>query len=313
MTRRLLFRLAWLVASLLGAVVLVQALLALAPGDAIDTLPNADEVRTVLAAEWHLDEPLPVQVVTWLGDALTGDLRTSLVHRPGTPVAELVAGPALRSLGTVVAALVLTLAWAAGLAWLTAGRRPWLARPLTAISIVPVFLLAHLVVAGLNAGAWALMERGLLDRPGWFALPLEAHPLRDGLAIVLLAVGSGALAEVHAELEVALGRIRGSGYVEAARARGAPVWPHVLRNLLPELAGVVASRAAFFVGGLVILEKILLLNGLGALLWEAAQARDWPLALGITLVTATAVAAARFAAEAVRLLADPRLRQDGAR
>lgn len=299
---------AWFLATLVGAVVLVQSLLLLAPGDAIDNLPNAEEVRPILAREWHLDDPAVVQLGRYLLDVLQGDLRTSLVYRPGMPVVEVIAGPTWTSLGILAASVLLSVLAGVSLAAWTSGRRS-LARPVVwAVSIVPVFLLARVGVAGLNAAAWSLMEQGLIPRPGWFALPLEDHPFRLALAITLLAVGSGALAEVHAEAESLFRRIRASGYVDAARARGAPTWPHVLRNLLPPLTTIVASRVAFFVGGLVILEKILLLNGVGAILWRASLERDYPLVLGITLVTAALVSLTRLLADVVRTSVDPRRR-----
>lgn len=296
------------VATVLGAAVVVQCLLAFAPGDAIDSLPNADELRPMLQAQWHLDQPLPVQIGSYLFDVLRGDLRTSLVYRPGMPVLDVIAGPAWRSLLLLLSATGLTTIVGVGLAFFTSWRGG-LARPAVwAVSILPVFLLARLTVHGLNAGAWALMEAGTIARPGWFALPIEDHPLRWAVAVTLLALGSGALAEVHAESEALLRRIRRSGYVQAARARGAPTLPHVVRNLLPPLTVVIASRAAFFVGGLVILEKILLLNGAGAILWRAALDRDYPLALGITLLAAAVVGLARLAADSARLALDPRRR-----
>jgi ABC-type dipeptide/oligopeptide/nickel transport system permease component len=304
--RALLREVATFVLTVIGAAILVQMLLALAPGDAIDSLPNADELRPVLAAQWRLDAPLPTQIVAWLADLARGDLRDSLVYRPGMPVIEVIAAPAWRSLGLLVTATALASTVGVGLAFLTHARGR-LARPLVwAVSIVPVFLLARLAVHLLNTAAWSAMQAGYLERPGWFALPVEDHPFRWALAVTLLALGSGALAELHAEAEGLLRRIAASGYVEAARARGAPTWPHVVRNLLPPLTVVIAGRAAFFVGGLVIVEKILLLNGLGAILWRAAIDRDYPLALGITLVTAAAVAAVRLVADTVRILLDPR-------
>src|SRR5690606_10379529 len=143
--------------------------------------------------------------------------------------------------------------------------------------IAPVFLLAHLAVNLINEGTLGLIERGLIDRPEWFALPGQAGLFRTTLAIVLLAVGSGALAEVRAEAENALSTIRASGYVAAARARGERLLPHIALNLAVPLTTVASSRAAFFVGGLVILEKVLLLNGIGSILWQAAVLRDYPL------------------------------------
>lgn len=292
--------------TLLGAAVLVQVLLAAAPGDAIDSLPNADELRPMLAAQWHLDDPLPTQILAWIWDVLRGDLRTSLVYRPGMPVTEVIAGPLVRSLGLLLTATALSSAVGVGLAFVTRARGRVVRPAVWIVSIVPVFLLARLAIHVLNTATWALIQAGAIGRPAWFALPIEDHPVRWALAVALLAVGSGALAEIHAEAEGLLRRIHASGYVQAARARGAPVWPHVVRNLIPPLTTILASRAAFFVGGLVIVEKMLLLNGLGAILWRAALDRDYPLALGITLVTAAAVALARWLADAIRLALDPR-------
>ncbi|MFK7930897.1 MAG: ABC transporter permease [Myxococcota bacterium] len=294
--------------TLLGAVVVVHLLFILAPGDAIDALPNAAEVRPVLEAEWHLNRSAPEQVLSYLVDLVQGDLRTSLVYRPGQPVWQVVAGPALRSLGLLLTALFCSVFAGVGLAAWTSGRTS-LARPAVwALSLFPVFLVARVMVALMNGVAWELMQQELIARPGWFALPIEEHPVKWALAVTILAVGSGALAEIHGESESLFRRIRGSGYVEAARARGARVWPHVLRNLAPPLTSVIASRTAFFVGGLVILERILNINGVGAILWRAALERDYPLALGITLITAGTVALAKLLGDVARTTLDPRRR-----
>jgi peptide/nickel transport system permease protein len=303
----LLGRAASVLATLAGATALVLALLWAAPGDPIALIPNGEELRPVLAREWDLDRPLPVRYVSWLSRAATGDLGTSLSYRTGAPVTAVIAGPAVRSLTWVAAAMALALAGGTVLGWFTAGKRAPARTLIHAISIAPLFLLAHLAIAGINAATWQLIGSGWIARPGWFALPDQDSAVRTALAIALLAVGSGALADVHAEIEDSLVRIRKSGYVDAARARGAPVWPHVLRNLVPPLAAIATSRAAFFVGGLVVLEKVLLLNGVGAILWEAALQRDYNVALGITVVLATAVVAVRLVGDATRIAVDPRL------
>jgi len=304
----LLGQLVYFGATLCGAVALVMLLLALAPGDPIDLLPNADEVRPELEARWHLDRPLPVRYALYLGQLATGDLGTSLSYRPGTPVWEVIARPAMRSAGWLVSAWMLTLIWGSGLAWFTAGRTSVATLLVRVLSIAPVFLIAHLAVSGFNTAAWSLMEAGTIDRPGWFALPDQPSSLRTALAVVILAVGSGALAELHAEVENALVALRRSGFVDAARARGMPVWPHVAWNLVSPLTTIAVSRVAFFVGGLVILEKVLLLNGVGAILWRAALLRDYDLCLGIALLAAVVVAGARLTGDGIRITTDPRLR-----
>jgi peptide/nickel transport system permease protein len=294
-------------ATLAGAVALVQGLLWLAPGDAIDVLPNAEDVRPVLEREWGLDKPIVVRWLLFLWRALHLDLGTSLTYRPGAPVVEVIAVPAVRTFCWVSAGMVLSLGIAVAIARFTAGRPSALRRLLQLFSPVPLFLLAHFAINGLNAAAFDLMNRGFISRPGWFALPDTDSWLRTALAISLLALGSGALTDLHGQVEDAFVQVRGSGYVDAARARGEPIGPHVAWNLVPMLATLVCSRVAFFVGGTVVLEKVLLLNGVGAVLWQAAQLRDYNVALGITVVLAAVVVSVRVAGDLGKLALDPRV------
>ncbi|HHO50663.1 MAG TPA: ABC transporter permease [Deltaproteobacteria bacterium] len=303
-----MLRIVVFLATLLGAIAFVGLLLVLAPGDPISLIPNGEELRPQLEAEWGLSRPLHERYLHYLSRILTLDLGTSLAYRPGQPVIDVIRGPALYSLGRVLAALSCAMAWGTALAWWTA-ERPSAPRILIqGISIVPIFLLAHATVTGLNEGAFALMTAGYIERPPWFALPDQPSALRTQLSILLLAVGSGSLSEVHAQVEEALVRIRRSAYVDAARARGAPLWPHIALNLLPPLASTLAERAAFLAGGIVIVEKVLLLNGAGSVLWEAALLRDYDLAMALALLAAAAVGLVRLASDAVRLAVDPRLR-----
>lgn len=316
----LALRLTGFVGTLAGAVGLVLALLVLAPGDPVDLIPNGEDLRPQLEAEWHLDEPLPRRYALYLRRLASGELGTSMTYRPGMPVAEVLATPARRSLGLLIGALALALLWGTALAALSAasdpGRQAGFADRVVrlvgglagAVSIAPVFLLAHLAVTGLNEGTFALMEAGYVSRPSWFALPDQASALRTTLAVVLLAVGSGTLAEVHQAIEQALVRLRDSGHVDAARARGAPLWPHVLPGLLLPLTTIATTRTAFLVGGLVIVEKVLMLNGAGAVLWQAALLRDYDLALGVALLASAMVCAVRLIGDAIRVAIDPRLR-----
>lgn len=297
------------VATLLGATALLLALLVLAPGDPIDLLPNADEVRPTLEAQWGFDRPAAERWALHLARLARLDLGTSLAYRPGAPVAEVLAGPAARSALLVGASLLLVTAWGTLLAFATAGRPSRARAVVQAVSITPVFLLAHAVVGALNGATWWAVGQGLLARPDWFALPDQPSVLRSVLAVVLLAVGSGALAEVHGEVEDALVRIRASAWVDAARARGQPSWPLVLRALVPPVAHTLANRAALLVGGAVVVEKVMLLNGAGAVLWSATLLRDYELALSIAVLAAALVAATRLLADGVRVVVDPRLRE----
>ncbi len=304
-------RVASFVATVLGAVLLVEILITLAPGDAIDLLPNGDTLRAGLAAEWGLDRPLPERLVATLGRLARGDLGTSLTWRPGAPVAQLVLDTGARSLVLLAPALLLAVTFAVGLGAWSARGGTRLLRVVQAISVVPAFLAAYVLVMGINAATWALVERGVIDRPEWFALPDTPSALRTALAVGVLAVASGGLTEMHAACDAELRRLRTAPFVDAARARGAATWPIILHNLVPPLADLAASRAAWLLGSLVVVEKLLLYSGAGAALWQACRLRDYPVAIGITLAFAVVVAGARLVGDLVRLVVDPRLRGVG--
>jgi peptide/nickel transport system permease protein len=290
-------------ATLVGAALLVQLLVATAPGDAIDLLPNGEDLRASLAAAWGLDRPVSERLLLTAGRILRGDLGESLTYRPGVPVAELVVTGGARSLALLLPASLISvgLALGAGVA-----SRPWLRKGMTLVGALPAFLAAHLLVATLNGAAWAAMERGWIQRPEWFALPDQAGAVRTALIITVLVVASGGLAEVVAAAEAEIGAIRTAPWLEATRARGEPTAPHWIRHLWAPALRLASERVAWMVGGLVVAEKVCLYNGAGAMLWQAARLRDWPLCVGLVLAAAALVCAARFAADAARVVIDPR-------
>ncbi|MFT5686888.1 MAG: peptide/nickel transport system permease protein [Myxococcota bacterium] len=292
----------WFVGLVVGVIVLVQVLLWAAPGDPV-ALVGGEDIRAGLEAEWGLDQPLWVRTGRFLSGALHGDLGSSLTVRPGADVSGLIVDSATRSLGLLAPALLLSLGLSLVLAW---SSRRW--RLVHAVSVAPTFLLAHLLVFTLNEGTFALLQSGRITRPDWFALPLVDSPMRSALAITILAVGSGALSGMSGELSAAMKRIRESAWLEAAATRGTPLYPHILGNLLPPLLVSLASQVAFLAGGLVIVEKVLLLNGAGALMWESALQRDYPLSMGLALLAGVTVCGARLIADLARLTLDPRLR-----
>ncbi|MCK6525391.1 ABC transporter permease subunit [Myxococcota bacterium] len=293
------------VGSVLGATLLLQALVGLAPGDAADLAANDPALRDALSAAWGLDEPLLTRWSRFVLGALGGDLGESLTVRPGASVWSLITAAAGRSSGLVAAALALGLGLALPLGF--GGAR---ARRLTLVfSAAPVFLALYAVMTGLNEGAWALIEAGKMERPGWFALPDADSGLRWALGACALAWGSSSLAELQAATADELTRLRRAPFVLAAQARGEPAWPVALRSLLPPLSEVAASQVAVTLGGLIVVERALQLNGAGSLFWQACRLRDLPLACGLAAAAALVVAGARLTSDLTRLWLDPRLRE----
>ena len=303
------FLIARFVLVLVGALAFVELLLWAAPGDAIDLVPNGLELRSALSSEWGLDRPLPVRIGQRLLDASRGDLGESLIVRPGASVLSLTMASALRSVWLLFPALMLSMGTAFLLAYSEQGRARLATGLVQAVSTVPVFLLAWCGVFALNSVAFWLMERGLIARPGWFALPLSDSSVRTALAITALGVGSGVLSGAHTELSAEMRRLLQGPMVFGLRARGTPIARHLVSNLLAPLASLAASRLTFLLGGLVIVETVLLCNGAGSLLWQATLGRDYPLAAGLTLAAAAVVSSGRLLSELVQLIVDPRLQE----
>ena len=296
-------------ATLAGAVFFVSALLYFAPGNAADILAQDETLRVALMEEWGLNQSLFEQYRAFLANAVQGDFGVSLTYRQGTPVSEIIAAKAPATLGLVLGALVLSIVVGTSMAYWSASRANSISRRVIQwASVPPVFLLAYLSMVGLDA--WAYSSTVALGEPppSWFPLLMEASSLKTALAITALALGSSALTEIHGSVEEEIQRIRSSGYVDAAKARGEKLWPHTLSNLLPSITTLVSSRAAFFLGGVIVVEKVFGLHGLGDVLWEACRKRDFPLVLGITLFTATIVCGARLVGDWTRMALDPRLR-----
>jgi ABC-type dipeptide/oligopeptide/nickel transport system permease component len=293
------------VLTLIGCALLLQLLLALAPGDAADLVANDPMLRAALVEQWRLDQPVWRRTLQSLAGLLTGQFGESLTFRPGTPVSELLLRGAASSGPLLLGALLLSLGLGAGMAWLKWERG---ARLMSVLSIAPVFLIAATAITTLNQLTFAGVQAGWWSAPAWFALPVNDHPLKTALAITALAIGSSAFSEIHQASHESLRAIRSTAYVDAAIARGAPLSALVLRNFLLPLSAITARRAAIFVGGLVVVEKVLHVQGAGAMLWQACRLRDWPLVVGLSLLAAFVVAGTRLLADMSRLALDPRLR-----
>lgn len=280
------------------AALLIVALFWMVPGDAIDALPNGPEVRAQLEAEWGIHG---------------GDLGHSLTVRPGAPVGALCTAAFSTSLAVLFPALALTLVMGFATAgFFPAGGSAW-RRGLhllgDTVSSAPTVILSLATVLAINAVTWALMERNLIDRPPWFALPAEPGAMRSAVAIVVLAVGSARWSQVSAWARRLLEGLDRASFMEAARSRGQRTMGTTLHHLLVPTARLASEQVPSCFAGLIVVERALGLPGAGTLFWQACAGRDWPVAVGVALGAALLTAAARLVAETVAVVVDPRERE----
>ena len=309
------------VATLAGASFVASALLYFSPGNAADVVASDPATYAGLVEKWGLDDSLFSQYTTFVANALQGDFGSSLVTNPGEPVFEVIQSRAPRTILLVAGAIFLSFGLSLSLAFWTAGKKTnlntWRTWPVgmtrrfvQVISILPLFLAAYICMYSIDAAIYNQSVAQGLTPPSWFPLLLNTSGTKTALAIGVLAISSCSLTEIHTSCENELSRIRESDFVDAARARGDRAWAHILAVLIPTLTTLISSRVSFFLGGTVIVEEVLHINGVGRLFWDACLARDFPLVLGITALAATIVCSARLLGDLIRIWTDPRQRGD---
>jgi peptide/nickel transport system permease protein len=310
-----LIPLVWLIVTL--TFVVVHA----APGSYADTLDNprlSAEGREMIRARYGLDRPLPSQYLSWLGAAATGDLGRSFLYKE--PVARVIARTLPPTVLLTGSALLLDLLLGLVLA-VAATRRPhgWADRITTALSLgvygFPSFWLAGMAV--LIFSLWlgwlppSHMHSVDAERLGAVARLLD---LARHLVLPALCLGIVGAAATARYLRATLLEVQSSRYVLAARARGIPerriLWIHSLRPALLPVITLFGLSLPFLVSGSVVIESVFSWPGMGRVLWWAAQARDVPLILGITLVGTTAVVLGNLAADVLYAVVDPRSREE---
>ncbi|HEX2249555.1 MAG TPA: ABC transporter permease [Gemmatimonadales bacterium] len=303
-----------------GVVTLMFFLIRLAPGDPALLLVGPTASPEQIESQRRslgLDQPLPEQYATWVGRFVRGDWGTSIAT--GRSVAAMIAEawPATVRLVGLSLLLSYVLGILVGAIQATLGGR--LDTTLSVISVtlfaLPGYWLGLMLVMVFTYWARALPAFGaagfdadfltgwsrIADRLRHLALPL--------LTLTLIGIGGTARFVRGAMLDV--GR---APHVAVARAKGLPAtqvtFRHVLRNaLIPVLTLLGLSLPALF-SGAVFIEAIFAWPGVGRIMVEAVGARDYPVIMAATAVSATLVVAGNLAAEALTAWADPRLRSE---
>ena len=305
----ILQRLVQLVPVLLGITVVTFVLLRLAPGDPARLLVGDRASAATVAAvrqQYGLDEPLPVQFLTYLTNLLSGDLGLSL--RFQRPVAELVLQflpPTLfLAAYVVVLAVPLTLLLA-----ITAARRPdgpadQVIRFVGVMGLtIPVFWLG------------IMMSRLFGVEFGWFPVSGYGDGFLAHLHHLFLPAISTAIwliPVLTASLRSALVDKVSADFVTAARAQGAGereiFWRHVLPNAVLPTLNLLGVMTAWIIGSTIIVETVYAVPGLGRLLVSSLLGRDYYVVQGLTLVFALSAVIVTLLVDIATTLIDPRVK-----
>jgi peptide/nickel transport system permease protein len=312
----ILRRLATGLLMLVALSILVFVLLRLAPGDPIDAYVNPNVAMSqaemaALRARLGFDQPLPVQYLAWLQAAATGDLGFS-IQRNGVRVLPLVLeriGPTVLLMAAGLA-IAIVLGIAAGI--LSAVRRN--SPTDIGFSVVaffgissPAFLTAILGLYLFSVVLRWAPSGGMLTPGAPFSISdLLAHLV---LPACLLSIGHAAL--IMRYMRASLLEVLNQDYVRTARAKGVKefwvIMKHAVRNALLPVVTLIGSTIGIAVGGAIFIESVFNWPGMGLLLINAVDTRDYPVIMGATLIIGACVIVVNLLTDMAYAAVDPRI------
>ena len=296
--------------------VVIYLLINLAPGDPVDFFVNEEigitkEDLDFVRERYGLDDPLPVRYVKWLGQVLQGDL--GFRFKNGDDVREVLIvrmGRTFTLMGTALAIGIVvgvTLGIFIGLR-----QYSFWGFTFTGFSFVGISMPAF--IAGIFGLYLFSVKLGWFPSGGMRTIG-KPESFFDLLYHFVLPAGTLAifnLATFMRYTRFSMLEVRGEDYVRTAKAKGlkppAVTWRHVFRNALLPIVTVVGLSLPTLVAGALFTETIYSWPSMGALLVDAVAARDYPMVMGIMLVTALVVLTANLITDLAYAVADPRIR-----
>ena len=175
-----------------------------------------------------------------------------------------------------------------------------------------VFSLIFLSIPGFVLGM--MLMYSFAYKLNWFQLGGYdgwAHALSYGI-LPGLAVGLTGAAWYSRLLRSSMLDILGADYVKAARAKGLPertvVWRHIMRNAWSPIVTLLGMDVGWFLGGVLVIEVVFSIPGIGWQAWNAIQTQDLPLIMGTVLFAALLVTVSNFVVDMAYTWLDPRVK-----
>ncbi|KZE38607.1 ABC transporter permease [Bhargavaea cecembensis] len=276
-------------------------------GDQLQKLTEADRLR--ISENLGLDEQLPVQYIHWASQVLQGNWGAS--YLTGEPADEIIVRTLIPTAVLLMASQVIMIGLALFFGLTSALRRNGLYdRIVLAASVmlmaIPPFWLGLMMMLFFSIRLGVLPSSGMGEGP--FSIP---HLILPALVIALS----------HAGYYIRLFRNHfaassSGGHLLALRARGVPhrriILAHILPNAAAPLIVYTGASLAVSLAGSVVVESIFSWPGLGRLALKSALAHDYPVLLGVILLSMAFVILINLLASLLAAWTDPRLRGSGA-
>ncbi len=278
------------------------------PGSPFDQedKPLPPEIRENLEAFYKLDDPLHIQYLRYMGNALRGDLGPSYMQR-NRSVNEIIAShfPISLKLGLLGISVAIVVGLPIGIISALRQNTAWdylsMFWAIAGVS-VPAMTLGPLLIWGFA------LELGLLPVARWGSWQqaiLPAFTLGIGNAAIIARLTRASMLQVIRE-----------DYVRTARAKGLRerrvMVKHALRNALIPVITILGPLFAAMITGSMVVEQIFAIPGLGRFFVDSVGARDYPVIMGTTLLFALLLVLSNLAVDISYSWIDPRIRLDEA-
>ena len=310
MTRLILTRLLTLIPMMFLVTSMVFFMVRFVPGDPARIMVGgariSEENLASIRAAYRLDQPLLTQYQLWVGDLLQGNLGRS--YRQRTEVSTLIVErlPLTAKLAGFSFALALIIALPLGVL-AAVHRNSWIDVAATMFAVLvassPVFFTGILLILVFSYQLDWLPALGAGDG-GWDTLVhlfLPSLTLGLSLAAITTRITRSSMVEALTQ-----------DYIETARAKGLParavVLKHAFRNALIPVVTVFGLLFGFLIVGTVLVEHTFGLGGLGSLLIDAVQVRDYPVVQGATVFIAGLFIVINLVVDVLYAIIDPRVR-----
>ncbi len=302
--RRLVNLLPVLIGISLAAFIMMYVL----PGDPAALLSPQHADRNAIdgiRAQHHLNDPLPLRYLAFLGRLMRGDLGVSI--RSERAVAAILRERFLPTLQLAFGALLFAVALGVSAGILSAVRpHSWLDAACMVIALVgvsmPVFWLGMMLIV-------------LLAGPGAFFAVSGYEPLSlRHFALPCITLGTVTAAALARITRSSLLEVVGREYVRTARAKGVAEWRvilrHALRNALIPIVTVIGTSLAGLLSGAVLTETVFNIPGIGREILDSIEGRDYPVVVGAVMWLAVTFVVVNLIVDILYAALDPRIRYE---
>jgi peptide/nickel transport system permease protein len=290
-------------------VFLLQKLL---PGDPVLAMAGEErdpETLAFLREKYRLNDPIYVQYLTWIGNALRGDLGISL--RTNVPVLELIGQKLPVTLQLAAMAMIIAAAIGIPAGVIAAVKKgTWVDYVANVVALsglsVPNFWLGIMLILLVS------VRLGWLPASGYMSPAEDFWRSMETMIMPAFVLGTGLAATLTRHTRSAMLGVLSSDYVRTARAKGlrerSVILKHAFRNALTPIVTIAALLFGELIGGAVLTEQIFTIPGFGKLVVDAVFTRDYAVVQGIVLCTAIGFILMNLAADTAYFLLNPRLR-----